>query len=250
MSKKAWAITKLNLRNMTSPYVTTGIIFITMFIQQCVYAIIMASGGKASQLNPSAGMYFWLLALMAAIHIPTKNFRRITNLGGKRDSFLAGGIVTLATLSALISIANTAFYYIIDRFFINAGNFLGYEAFIQDTSRINGNFIIINLIELFGWSSHGIFIALIQQFAFLLLLSVAVYTLTAMQDKWYGWVTDAVIAAVLATFIPIAALRVWLLKFFDLIIFNANAAVQIASCMILAIAIYSLNKIIFARKLI
>jgi hypothetical protein len=250
MSKKAWAITKLNLKNITSPCVTTGIIFITIFLQQCVYAIIMAAGGKASQLSPSAGVYLWLLAIMAAVHIPTKNFRRITNLGGKRDSFFAGGIVTLAVLSGLISVANTGYHYVIDGFFINTGKFLGYEAFIQDTSLIDGNYIVVNLIELFGWSSHGIFIAFIQQFAFLLLLSVSIYTLTAMQDKWYGWVTDAVIAAVLATFIPIAPLREWLLKFFDLIIFNTNAAIQITACMILSAAIYSLNKIVFARKLI
>ncbi|MCL1820286.1 MAG: hypothetical protein FWG36_06490 [Oscillospiraceae bacterium] len=250
MNKQTWAITKLNIRNINMPYFVTGIVFVTMFMQQAVYAIIMAAGGSAAQLSPSAGIYLWLLVILAAIRIPLKNFRRITNLGGKRGGFFTGSIASLVVLSGLVSAANTVFHYAIDGLFINSGGLKGYEAFIQDPSLMDNNYIIVNLIELFGWTSRGIFFAFIQQFAFLILLSVAVYTLTAIQDKWYGWVTDAVIAAILGTFIPIAPLRAWLVWFLELITFNSNALIQIAACLVLSVGIYALNKPVFARKAI
>jgi F0F1-type ATP synthase assembly protein I len=50
-------------------------------------------------------------------------------------------------------------------------------------------------------------------------------------------------------FIPIAPLRGVLIGFFYLIIFSA-APLQIAACLILGLAVYSLNIPVFARKAI
>jgi hypothetical protein len=102
----------------------------------------------------------------------------------------------------------------------------------------------------FGWHNNGVIVAFLRQFAFLFLLATFVHTLTAIQDKLYGWVTDVLIVAIISVFTTIAPLRASLVWFLNLIIFHPNAFLQIAACLILATAIYSLNKLILARKAI
>lgn len=250
MNKQTWTIAKINLKNIRTPYFVTGLIFAATFAQTIIYAIIMANGEIAGQASPSNGNYLWLLVLMSAIFIPAKNLRRIVNLGGKRNGFFRGSIFSYIILTSVVSLVNTIFYYTFEHLLISTGNFVGTEAFMQNTALIDGHYVIFNLIELFGWSSNGIFIAFIQQFTFLLLLAAVVHTLTSMQDKWYGWVTDILIAAFLGVFIPISVLRPTLLKFFILIIFNSNAFLQVAVCLILAVVIYAFNKPILSRKII
>jgi hypothetical protein len=251
MNKHTWAIAKLNLRNIKTPYFVTGLIFSIIFVQSIVYTIIAVSSGSAGeQLQISSGNYSWLLIIMAAIFIPTKNFSRIVNLGGKRDGFFWGSLSCYATLAGAVTIANTFLYYTYERLLISTGYYSGYETLLQNPAIMDNHYISVNLIEVFGWLGNGAVIAFVQQFAFLFLLASVVHTLTAMQDKWYGWVTDAVIAAILGVFIPIAPLRVWLIRFFNLIIFNSNAFMQIAACMLIAIAVYAMSKLIFVRKAI
>jgi hypothetical protein len=250
MSKQIGTIAKLNLKNIRTPYFVTGIVTATMFVQTIVYAIIMANGGTSSQASPSFGNYFWLLIVMAAIFIPAKHFKKTVNLGGKRDGFFWGSLGTYAVLAGVVSLATATVHYTFDRALISTGNFASTEAFLQDFSFIENHYVIFEVLEIFGWTARGPIFAVIQQFAFLLLLAVVVHTLTAIQDKWYGWVTDAVIAAILATFIPIPVLRPALLWFFEMILVHSNAAVQITVCLALSAVIYSLNKPIFARKVI
>lgn len=251
MNKQTWATTKLNLKNIKTPYFVTGLIFAVVFVQSIVYTIIAVSSRSAGeQLQISSGNYLWLLIIMAAIFIPTKNFRRIVNLGGKRDEFFWGSLSCYVILAAAVTIANTFFYYTYERLQIITGYFTGYEVFLQNPALMDNHYICVNLMEVFGWLGNGAVIAFFQQFAFLFLLASVIHTLTAMQDKSYGWVTDMIIAAILGVFIPIAPLRVWLVSFFNLIIFNSNAFMQIAACMLLAIAVYALSKPIFARKTI
>ena len=251
MNKNTWAIAKLNLKNIKTPFFVTGLIFVILFVQNIVYTIIAVSSKSAGeQLQISCADYLWLLIIMAAIIIPTKNFRRIVNLGGKRDGFFWGSLACYAILAAAVTIATTFIYYTYERLLISTGYFTSYEAFIQNPALMDDHYVSVTLTEVFGWVGNGAVIAFFQQFAFLFLLATVVHTFTALQDKWYGWVTDAIIAAILGTFIPIAPLRVLLLGFFNLIIFNSNAFVQISSCILLAIAVYSLSKPIFARKAI
>ena len=196
----------------------------------------------------SSGNYLWLLIIFAAIFIPIKNFRRIVNLGGKRGDYFWGSITTYAALSGVVSIVNTVFFYIYERFLIGTGYFVSFSDFMWDTTLIDNHYITVNTVELFGWSTRGVFFVLIQQFAFLFLLAVVVHTLVSAQSKWYGWAADVLIVAVISVFTPINPLRQSLLWFFNLIIFHSNGLIQITACMVLAILIYSLNKWILARK--
>ena len=251
MGKKVWAVAKINLKNIKSPYFTTGLVFGVIFVQSIVYTIIaFAKDTAGEQLQISGGCYFWLLIIMAAIFIPSKNFRRIIHLGGKREDFFWGSLTCHAVLAGAVAVANTVFYHTYERFLVNTSYYADFEAFVQNPAIMDNHYINVNVIDVFGWSGNGVILSILQQFAFLFLLAAVIHTLTAMQDKWYGWVADAAIAAILAVFIPIAPLRGALVWFFGLIIFQPNAFLQITACLILAMLTYSLNKSLFARKAI
>jgi len=234
MRKSIINIAKLNFRNLNVPYWVTGITCFTMLVQMIINSIVINNN-----MEISVGNYLWLLLVMAAIFIPTKNFRRIINLGGKRGNFFWGSLVTYAILACAVSLVNVVFNYGFDRLFEASPNF--------DRSYFGG---VINLTEVFGWTRYGALVAFLQQFAFLFLFAVFVHTLTASQDKWYGWAADVAIIAIISVFTPIAPLRATLVWFFTAILFHPNALFQIVFCLVLAAAIYSLNRPIFNRKAI
>jgi len=234
MCKSIFNIAKLNLKNIKVPYLVTGITALLMLVQTIVDMLIINNNSEIS-----IGCYLWLLPVMAAIFIPAKNFPRIINLGGKRNNFFWGSLMTYAILACVVSLANVLFNYAFDRIVEASGNF--------EASFLGG---IANLIEVFGWTRYGAVVAFLQQFAFLFLFSVFVHTLTASQDKWYGWAADVLIVAIISVFTPIKPLRDAEAWFFNLILFHPNALLQITACMVLAALIYSLNRPIFARKAI
>ncbi len=231
MNKSVWMISKLNLKNLKVPYIIIGVLFLVMLVQDII-KIVTASGD--SQTIISIGNYLWLFIPFAAVYIATKNFRRIVNLGGKRKSFFKGNLVTYLILSGAVALISTLLYYTYDRFITDAKAFEG----------------VLNLLTVFGWSTHGPAAVFFQQFAFLFLLAVCAHTLAAVQGSWIGWTVDIFIAAVLAVFIPIAPLRTILIGFFNLIIFQPGALFQILACLVLGGAIYALNLPIFNRKAI
>lgn len=251
MNKQTLKITKINLKNIRIPYFVTGLIFLVMFIQTTIYTIVAAARGSAgAQLQISGANYFWLLIIMAAIFIPVNHYKKVINLGGKRKAFWSGGLMTYTILAAAVALFNTVFYYTFERFLIYTGYYVSLETYMQNPSVMDNHYVSVNLVELFGWSAQGPFFVFMQQFAFLFLLAAVVHTLAVIQDKWYGWVTDLIIAAILATFIPIPALRPALLWCFDMILFNSNALLQIVVCLVLGTAIYALSKPILSLKAI
>ena len=250
MNKQAWVIAKLNLKNIKTPYFVTGIVFAVICVQSVVLTIVATAGGRArNQLSISSGSYLWLLIIMAAIFIP-KNFRRIVNLGGKRNGFFWGSLTCYAILSGAVTAAHMVLYHTYERLLMRMGHHVGYGAFIQNPALMDNHYVSVDVTEVFGWFGNGTVVAFFQQFAFLFMLACVIHTFTAVQNKWYGWVTDAIIAAILGIFIPIAPLRAVLLSFFNIIIFDVNPAIQIAACMLLAAVAYALSKPVFARKAI
>jgi uncharacterized membrane protein len=238
MNKGITKIAAVSLKNLKVAYLVTGIIIASMLIQTLIYFIIgVSSGGAIDSSGLSIGNILWMIPIWAAIAIPLGHFRRIVNLGGKRDNFIRGCFLVYTTMALVGALANTLIYYTYDRLIQTSGVF-SEEAF--------GG--VMNVVEIFGWTNNGMIVAFLQQFAFLFLLMSVIHTLVAMQDKPYGWITDGVIAAIISTFVPIASLRPALLGFFWLIIFQPNAFFQIAACLVLGIAVFTLNKPIFARK--
>ncbi|HCC35556.1 MAG TPA: hypothetical protein DEQ02_07975 [Ruminococcaceae bacterium] len=234
MHSKALSAAKLNFRNMKLATIITGITVLAMLVQELVYIILAENGNYAGwESNPvGIGNYFYLLVILAAIFIPLQNFRKMVNLGAKRKDFFLGCAVNYVILAAGASLVSIVLYYTFEQFMLN------YHA--------EG---VLNVLPVFGWAANGPIVAFFQQFAFLLLFSSFIHTLAAAQDKWYGWVADAVIVVILSVFIPIEPLRMALVWFFNMIIFQ-SAPLQILCCLVLAIVIYSLNKPILARKVI
>lgn len=66
---------------------------------------------------------------------------------------------------------------------------------------------------------------------------IFLHVLLAMQTHWYGWLTDALLAAIICIFTPIAPLRAVLAGFFQLIMLNGNAVLHICICLLLSAAL-------------
>lgn len=232
MNNKSFAVAKINFQNLKLAFMITGISMGLLAAQDIVYMVLsffdLHPGLQSSTV--ALGNYLYLIIILGAIFIPALNFRKMMNLGGKRSDFFKGCILNYLIMSAVVSLAAIILCFTYERFTVQyyAGH--------------------LNILYVFGWIDNGVLIAFFQQFAFLFLLASFTHTLTAIQDKWYGWVTDAVLVAIISVFTPIAPLRKALIWFFDHIIFQSNAFLQIISCLILAVVIYSVNLPVLARK--
>jgi len=235
MSKTFWSVARLHLRNVRVAYIVTGICVGIMLVQIIVGVILLHFGiemnGPDNQ-SISVAWYLWLLLLLAAIVMPQGNFPRILNLGAKRADYFWGTIQSYVVLSGAASLVGILCNYLVDHPVSKWGQIGSYWT----------------APDVFGWAAHGPVVAFFQQWAFLLLFAVFVHTLVAAQDKWYGWVADVVLIAIISVFTPIAPLRHAEAWFFNAILFQPNAFLQILACLVLTCAIYALTRPIFARR--
>ena len=237
MNSNAVVAAKLNFRNIKPAYAITALVCLIVILQDIIMLILENTGVLSDNTDNSTvglGNYLYLLIILSAVLIPSMNFRKMMNLGCKRAGFIRGCAVTYAVMAAAVSFAGIVLYYTYERYVSYAYNKGG----------------VMNLLDIFGWMNNGPVAAFFQQFAFLLLLAVILHTLTSLQDKWYGWLTDLVLIAIISVFTPIMPLRQSLKWFFYQIIFHQNALWQIAACLVISAAAYALNRPIFARKAI
>lgn len=80
------------------------------------------------------------------------------------------------------------------------------------------------------------------------LVMLFLHVLLSMQSRWYGWLTDAVLAAVVCVFTPIAPLRGLLAGFFRLIMLNGSAVLHIGICLSLSAALSLAGLWVLKRK--
>lgn len=215
-SDKALAIAKINFRQSKLAYIIT----VAVFLLGCLDASLDHFILKTKSPEISVGHFWYLGIILTAIFIPALNFKKIMHLNGKKIDFYWGNLINYIVFSAVISALNLIIFYTMDKLF-------------------STHHTMWNLVEIFGWSKNGIVVAFLQQFAFLLLAAVFIHTLTAAQSYWVGWVIDIILAAIISVFTPIKPLRAILVWFFNLIIFNSNAFVQIAACLGISAAIYA-----------
>ena len=235
MNKKLLAVAKINLLNGKMALFITAIVMGVMLIQDMVFMVLSLFGIHAGkdQTQVAMGNYLYLTVILGAVFLPTIHFRKMMNLGGKRDDFFRGCALTHIITAAAVSLAGVVLYYTYENFIITY--------YSGET---------LNVLYWFGWIDNGPVVAFIRQFAFLVLLAAVAHTLSAAQDKWYGWVADALIIAVVSVFTPVAFLRQALIAFFYLVIFHPNAILQITACLAIAAAVYMLNKPILSGKAI
>ena len=224
--KKAWVIAKINFRYSKLTYIITAITVLAGTSNLIQYLIF---NDQSQNTYVDSANYLYLAVILAPIFIPALNFRKIMHLNGKKLDFYWGALINYVIIAAVVSLSNIIL-------------------FMLCKSILGSRLVIWNTVALFGWMSHGIVIAFLQQFFFLLLAAIFIHTLTTMQTFWFGWVTDAVFAAIISVFTPIPVLRNALIWFFNMIIFNGNALIQILSCVILSLAVYSLDMLVLQRK--
>jgi len=239
MDRRAWIVTKINLRTAGILYFVLFNFFMALLISSVIGFFTSTGAGHTAysgsgQISPTNTL--WLLPVLVAIALPVFNFRRIINLGGKRDAFFWGSLLTHLILAGVASLIITVSNFTIEPLLERHDYF--------DPAFLGG---IANIVEVFGWATRGPVVTFIQQFSFLLLLAVFVYTLASVQGKWYGWVANLafmILVALLAV-IPVRAAWGW---FFTLILYHPSPLTQIFACLILSAGIYALNKPIYDRR--
>ncbi|HEX2938482.1 MAG TPA: hypothetical protein VHO66_06125 [Ruminiclostridium sp.] len=221
---KSWVIAKINFRHLKLAYIITILTVLSGISNLIQYLFIPSNNKYVDSAN-----YLYMLVILAPIFVPALNFRKIMHLNGKKLDFYWGSLINYCIIAAVVSFLNIVLY-------------------LQCKAIFGPNLTVWNLVSLFGWMRHGVAAAFFQQFAFLILAAIAIHTLVSIQTFWFGWAADAILAAVISVFIPIPVLRQSLLWFFNLIIFNDNAFLQIIVCLLLAAVIYSLYLPALQRK--
>jgi hypothetical protein len=232
---RAFAAAKVNFKNARPAVVTTAVVVIAMFAQTIVMSILAAGDpGLRGSWDISFGNFLYLLPVLCAIVVASRNFRKFMHLGGNRALFFKGCLIGYVVLAAAVSLANCIIHIAYDPVILGFG-------FYERS---------VNLLDVFGWGVHGVGIAFLRQFAFLFFAAAFAHTLSALQGSLAGWIADGALIAVVCVFTPIAPLRAAEAAFFELILFTPNALLQIVACLALGAAAYMANKPILNRKAI
>lgn len=216
--KSIWAVTKRNFAGSLIPLIITAA------------TVLLATTSADAEFSISRGNYAWLYLVMLPFFIVYGNFKKLINLNASKKAYYIGSMTTYFLGSLAVSAVNTLIHLTIDQ--------------------LNKTQVVINLIELCGWWQNGVFMAFLQQFAFLFLFSIFLHVLLSIQPYWYGWLTDAIFIAIISVFTPIASLRGALSSFFGLIMFNPVAWLHILVCAVGCAVFYLLGLAVIKRKTI
>lgn len=197
-------------------------------ISYIVTALVVVCATSSGKTVLSNGNYTWLLAVFAPFFFVFYDFSRLMHLGASKQDYFLGSLISYGLLAFGISLLNTLIHLVID------------PAYPAQT--------VINMMDVCRWTENGIVTAGLQQMCFLFLVMVFLHVLLSMQPHWYGWLTDAVLAAIICIFTPIAPLRAVLGEFFSLIMFNPNAVLHIGVCLLLSAALSFAGLAVLRRK--
>ncbi len=193
-----------------------------------ITALVVLCATSSGDVVLSNGNYTWLLAVLTPFFFVLYDFTRLMYLGASKKDYFSGCLISYGILAFGISLVNTVIHLLID------------PAYPART--------VINLMDVCGWTENGIIAAGFQQMFFLLVVMIFLHLLLSMQAHWYGWLTDAVLAAVICIFTPIALLRGILAGFFRLIMLNGNAILHIGVCLLLSAALSLAGLAVLKRK--
>lgn len=218
---------KINLRQSKIAYSIIGLLILLVIASDITTMMIF---GLEDSHTIAIGNYLYLLPLLMAIFIPAMNFSKLINLGGDRKDFFYSSILTYVTAITFVTLINLVLHFTVDRILLN---------------KVAG---LIDLLNVFSFMAQGPIVAFFQMGAFLFLFCCVLHTLTLIQGRWYGWVVDILIIAIISVFTPIAPLRATLVWFFNMIIFHEIAIVQILSCLVLGAVVYCASLIPIKSK--
>lgn len=195
------------------------------FILTAIVVLCATSSGEVALSN---GNYTWLLAVLTPFFFVFYDFTKLMHLGASKRDYFFGCLISYGFLALCISLVNTVVHVLID------------PVYPAQT--------VINLMDVCRWTENGVFVAGLQQMFFLLLVMIFLHVLLSMQTRWYGWLTDAVLVAVICVFTPIAPLRAVLGGFFQIIMFNGSAVLHIGVCLLLSAAFSLAGLAVLKRK--
>ncbi len=195
------------------------------FILTALVVLCATSSGEVALSN---GNYTWLLAVLTPFFFVFYDFTKLMHLGASKRDYFFGCLISYGLLALCISLVNTVVHVLID------------PVYPAQT--------VINLMDVCRWTENGVLVAGLQQMFFLLLVMIFLHVLLSMQTRWYGWLTDAVLVAVICVFTPIAPLRAVLGGFFQIIMFNGSAVLHIGVCLLLSAAFSLAGLAVLKRK--
>ncbi len=191
-------------------------------------ALVVLCATSSGDVVLSNGNYTWLLAVLTPFFFVFYDFTKLMHLGASKKDYYFGCLISYGLLAFGISLVNTVIHLLIDP---------------RYPART-----VINMMDVCKWTENGILVAGLQQMFFLLLVMVFLHVLLSMQTHWYGWLTDAVLAAIICIFTPIAPLRAILAGFFRMIMLNGNAVLHICVCLLLSAALSLGGLAVLKRK--
>lgn len=213
---------------MISVFAIVKRLFASNKISFILTALVVLSATTSGDTALSNGNYTWLLAVLTPFFFVFYDFSKLICLGANKKDYFLGILMSYSLLALFISLINTAVHVLID------------PVYPAQT--------VINMMALCGWTQNGIFAAMLQQTCFLLLVMIFIHVLLSMQPHWYGWLTDALLAAVICIFTPFAPLRAVLADFFQLIMFNSHTVPHMIICLFLSALLASVGLIVLKRK--
>ena len=217
---KYLTVAKVNFKKSTwIAYLVAGISVLAMITDLIVDVCL--NNNTDSSISTYSLLY--LICILAPILIASVNYSKFMNIGVNKKTYFYGCMINYVVFAAIVSVLGVLGHYLMDTRLVEN------EVYEE----------VLSLIGVFGWDS-SVFTAFFSQFAFLLLVEVVIHTLTFMQAKWYGWVTDVLIITIISVFTPISALRQVEVFFFRFIIFE-QPIIQIPVCLGLSILFYYTN---------
>lgn len=193
-----------------------------------ITALVVLCATSSGDVVLSNGNYTWLLAVLTPFFFVFYDFTKLMNLGASKKDYFFACLISYVFLAFFISLANTVIRLLIDPVYSAQ--------------------IVINMMDVCKWTENGIIVAGLQQMFFLLLVMVFLHVLLSMQAHWYGWLTDAVLVAIICIFMPVAPLRAILAGFFKIIMLNSNAVLHFCICLLLCTALSLGGLVVLKRK--
>ena len=213
---------------MTATFAVVKRLLASNQLSYILTAIVVLCATSSGDVVLSNGNYTWLLAVLSPFFFVFYDFTKLMHLGASKKDYWIGCLISYGLLAFGISLVNTVIHLLIDP--------------------IDPAQTVINLMDVCRWTENGIVIAGLQQMFFLLLAMVFLHVLLSMQAHWYGWLTDAILVAIICIFTPIAPLRGILSGLFQLIMFNGSAPVHIGICLLLSAALSLAGLVVLKRK--
>lgn len=193
-----------------------------------ITAFVVLCATSSGDIALSNGNYTWLLAALTPFFFVYYDFTKLMHLGTSKKDYFCGCLICYGLLAFCISLINTGIHLLID------------PLYSAQT--------VINMMDVCKWTENGVLVAGLQQMFFLLLVMIFLHVLLSVQPHWYGWLTDAILVAIICVFTPIVPLRTILAGFFQIIMFNSNAILHIGVCLLLSAALSVGGLVALKRK--